>query len=437
MKLILSVLFAYFFLAATPATAAPEALKPAQIQNVLNAVIQNVEKLYVFPEKRAEIVAAIRADHARGDYEALAPAEFAARLTATLLAASNDKHLNVSFDPVRSAGLDERADPLNNRFFDAEALRLNQGYVHQEIFPGNIRYIRIQMFFWTEKLTARVIDAAAEFLSGGAAVIIDVRGNGGGHSASVQRLISYLMPAKTIPLMRFFDAQSGQSVLTKSTARLPAARVTGRPVYVLIDRGSFSAAEEFAYHIQQFKLGRLVGERTAGGANNNRFVSLPGGFFASLSVGRPIHPISKSNWEGVGVNPDPSTPGPAALDAAMSEALETLSQSPDAKIKAEAQWELPAIQSRLNPIRPSLETMQSLIGMYGEREIRLNGEQLSSQRVGMPMVLLTPLSENLFAVVGTNDVRLRFIRQAPEKVALQLEYRDGRKQIAQRSPVPK
>ena len=123
MKLILSVLFAYFFLAATPATAAPEALKPAQIQNVLNAVIQNVEKLYVFPEKRAEIVAALRADHARGEYEALAPAEFAARLTATLLAASNDKHLNVSFDPVRSAGLDERADPLNNRFFDAEALR--------------------------------------------------------------------------------------------------------------------------------------------------------------------------------------------------------------------------------------------------------------------------------------------------------------------------
>src|SRR3546814_9047052 len=76
---------------------------------------------------------------------------------------------------------------------------------------------------------------------------------------------------------------------------LPAGRMIGKPLYVLIDGGVGSAAEEFAYSVQQFGLGRLVGETTAGGANVNSFVPIPPGFLLSVSVGRPVHPVSGGN----------------------------------------------------------------------------------------------------------------------------------------------
>lgn len=448
MKILTSIFIVFWLFAAAPiptATAqiaagdssnAPAPLNNAQTQSIVDGLIDKVQKLYVFPEKRSKIVEAIRADNAQGRYSNLPPSDLAKRLSETLFTSSNDKHLNVSFDPARSKGLDDAADPLDHAFFDAEGLRLNQGYVRQEILPGNIRYVRIQMFFWTDKITADVIDSAAQFLSGGSAVIIDLRGNGGGHMAAVQRLISYLMPAKSTPLMTFFDGSTGKSLFTKSIAKLPSRRISGRPVYVLIDRGSFSAAEEFAYHIQQFKLGTLVGETTAGGANNNMFVSLPEGFIASVSFGRPIHAVSKTNWEGIGITPDRPAPGPAALDIALTEALTTSLQSSDMKIKAEAEWELPAVKARLAPTTLGPEELQALTGRYGEREIRLNGDTLTSYRAGLPPIELTPMGDGLFAAVGRSEVRFHFVRKASDSVVLELLFRDGPRQTISRHATP-
>jgi hypothetical protein len=413
----------------------PDELAPltkAQTQRVVDGVIAQVEKLYVFPEKRKQIVAAIRAENAQARFSELPANELAMRLTQTLFAASNDKHLNVSFDPARSKSLSAAPDPLDRAFFDAEALRQNQGYVRQEILPGNVRYVRIALFHWTGKSTAQVIDSAAQFLSGGTAVIIDLRGNGGGHVKAVQRLISYLMVPKSKPLMTFFDGITGKSEIVRSIAKLPSTRITGRPVYVLIDRGSFSAAEEFAYHIQQFKLGTLVGETTAGGANNNMFVPLPEGFIASVSFGRPVHPVSKSNWEGVGIAPDQASPGPAALDLALSEALSALLQSPDPKVRAEVAWELPSVKARLNPVSVSLVELQSLTGIYGEREIRMLGDKLTSYRAGLPPIELVPIGDGVFEALGRADARFKFVREAPDRVTLEIQFRNGMRQIALR-----
>ncbi len=422
---------AFLMLVSTSSWAQGQRLSTEQVDRIVERLNGNIQELYVFPDKRAQIVQAIRADQAEGRFADLTAAELAQRLTEALFAVSGDKHLNVAFDPARSRALDENPDPMDSGFFDAEGLRLNQGYVRQEILPGNIRYVRIQMFFWTEKVTAPIIDAAAQFLSGGSAVIIDLRGNGGGHVDAVQRLISYLMPGKSVPLMTFFDGRTGKSTVTKSTAKLPSDRIAGRPVYVLIDRGSFSAAEEFAYHVQQFKLGTLVGEQTQGGANNNMFVSLPEGFIASVSFGRPVHAISETNWEGTGIAPDQAAPGPAALDVALADVMAKLAQSDDPKTRAEAEWELPAIHARLRPVRVSPDELRALIGSYGEREIRMEGERLISQRAGMPPLELAPLGEDVFAVVGINDVRIGFVRSA-DKVVLEVRYRDGRKIVAER-----
>ena len=57
-------------------------------------------------------------------------------------------------------------------------------------------------------------------------------------------------------------------------------------------------------------------ETTAGGANPGRGVLLPWDLTVFVPTGREINPITKTNWEGVGVKPDVAVPGDEALDVA-------------------------------------------------------------------------------------------------------------------------
>jgi C-terminal processing protease CtpA/Prc len=92
------------------------------------------------------------------------------------------------------------------------------------------------------------------------------------------------------------------------------------PLFILTSERTFSAAEAFAYSLQQRKRATIVGEATAGGANPNRYFPLEPGLAVSISVGRTINPVSGSNWEGAGVQPDVKTPAAQALDAAIQRA---------------------------------------------------------------------------------------------------------------------
>jgi len=103
---------------------------------------------------------------------------------------------------------------------------------------------------------------------------------------------------------------------------------------VLTSKNTGSCAEEFAYDIQQLKRGTLIGETTAGGANPGSMVRLSANFAAFIADGRAVNPVSKANWEGVGVKPDVSVPADDALSTAHVQAIEGLiakSNDPDRK----------------------------------------------------------------------------------------------------------
>src|SRR5205809_7270344 len=112
------------------------------------------------------------------------------------------------------------------------------------------------------------------------------------------------MPARKQVLMAYHDGMSGRTEYSDVELQLAAPRMAGKPLYVLTSGGTGSAAEEFAYHVKMFKLGTLVGETTAGAANNDTIYPIAPGFVASISTGRAIHPVSHDNWEGTGVAPD-------------------------------------------------------------------------------------------------------------------------------------
>ncbi|NWM54823.1 hypothetical protein GY652_26545, partial [Escherichia coli] len=78
-----------------------------------------------------------------------------------------------------------------------------------------------------------------------------------------------------------------------------------RPVFVLMAKRTFSAAEGFAYDLQAARRATLVGEASRGGGNPaNRNVELGSGMSAFVPNGRVEHPTTHGNWEGKGVQPD-------------------------------------------------------------------------------------------------------------------------------------
>ena len=79
------------------------------------------------------------------------------------------------------------------------------------------------------------------------------------------------------------------------------------PIFILTSNYTFSAAEAFAYDLQSIKRATIIGETTGGGAHPVDFIRLPKGYGLIVPYAESINPITKSNWEGVGVVPDVET----------------------------------------------------------------------------------------------------------------------------------
>lgn len=407
------------------AAASQPELSATQRAAVLTAIRQAVQSSYVFPDRAPAILARLDAAEAAGRYDVSSPNELAGLISGDLREASQDGHVYLEYAPDRyaAASAGSSAPQALSQMDTAAARRDNHGLTATEILPGNVRYLKIGAFHWVSDETGQAYDDAMRFLKGGDAAIIDLRGNGGGSSEAVQYLVSHFLKAGTLEITFLKTGQ--EPVQTRALDYLPAGRLTNTPLYVLIDQASASAAESFAYDVQQFKLGRLVGAGTAGAANNNEFTPIAPGFMLSLSVGRPVHPISGGNWEGAGVAPDTLTPSALALDTAHAEALRLLlSRTTSDTARADYAWALTAVEARLNPPAIGVELLQSAPGAYRNYEVTAQGDALVVARPGHPLWpaprKLHPLNaDGLFAVEGLDILRVGF-----KDNAMQLWWKD-------------
>ncbi|MCB0486233.1 MAG: hypothetical protein KDC47_08560, partial [Flavobacteriaceae bacterium] len=76
------------------------------------------------------------------------------------------------------------------------------------------------------------------------------------------------------------------------------------PLFVITSNYTFSGAEEFSYNMQTQKRATLVGQTTGGGANPGGGRPINANLTVFIPTGRAINPITKTNWEGVGVIPE-------------------------------------------------------------------------------------------------------------------------------------
>lgn len=377
---------------------------------VLANVKDKIRAHYVFPDMRAPLVAAIEALERDSALSRLSATAFADQVTRAMQDTAHDKHLALVHDPAWAASFAaHQADPAADDF-DREAVRDNFGIVALERLTGNIRYIKIDGFGWVDDLTGKTYDAAAGFLKAGSAIIIDIRGNSGGDHSAVRYLISHFLKADT-PLYEF---QSTREPTWRSYAldHLPAGRINDIPLYVLIDGRTVSAGEDLAYQVQQYRLGTLVGTPTAGAANNNEYFAVAGQFRLSLSIGRPVHPVSQTNWEGRGIAPDIAVPTGEARDRAIMAATAQLLQNPSASPieRAEYRWAQEDAEARLTPASYSISQLRGYAGQYGDYSVSLSGTALWLQAGNRDPLRLVPLKDKgRFGIAGRSYLRVRFV----------------------------
>jgi hypothetical protein len=395
----------------------PATLSTAERDAALKAIMSAFQEQYVFPEMRPRIIERLKAAQRSGQYAVDDPVVFAERITKDLRDVTRDKHLSLVVDPVGYAAAlaGEQGEAGQLALWRRQAIRNHHGLTETKVLAGNVRYLRISGFEWTDDESGLAYDAAMKFLKDGDAAIIDIRSNGGGSPAAVRYLVSHFMRGDVLEMT--FLAGSEAPVQSRTLEHLPAGRLHGIPLYVLIDGGSVSAAEAFAYDVRQFKLGELVGATTIGAANNNKLLPVAPQFMLSLSYGRPVHPVSNTNWEGVGVTPTVAAPPAQALEIAHSLALQRLSEKQDATEAnlAEYAWAKIAVDASLHPVSLTPAQLQSLAGSYGAAKVEFRDGALWLTRPNRPVVRLLPLTaDGLFAVERNESFRVKLTGQAME-----------------------
>lgn len=397
---------------ATAAQTSPHAaLGAADRAGALERIKAEIGASYVFPERRGPAIDRLVAAAAEGRYDTSDPVAFAERVTEDLTATTHDTHLYLRYDPAWFASASLPAAPGD----DAQQIQLeaeiarhtNHGLAEMRILPGNIRYLRIEGFPWVEDETGPAYDGAMRFLKGGRAVIIDLRGNGGGWIQASKYLLSHFVAADT--LIATFHSPNAEPQQYRAADYLPSGRIQGPPVYILIDGRSRSAAEMVAYTFQQYGLGELIGARTEGAANISDDFGVAPGFRLSVSTGRTVQPISQTDWEGVGVTPTVETDPSQALEIAQLRAIDRLLPvTPDGVPRQQLEWAKPALETTLHPATLDERALRAFAGDYGEASIRFRDHALWLHRPDRPPNRLSAMTDDgLFQAVDNDTLRVR------------------------------
>jgi len=286
---------------------------------VVDAVIDNITRFYVYPDKAALMSARLRAQMQHGEFDAITSADkLADVLTGSLRHDTHDRHLEVRYFadaiPVPKPGNEDSPDDA--AAFLAEQQRFNFGFETVGRLKCDIGYIDLHEFGRPEQVRSR-IEAAMTLLADTRGLIIDLRRMHGGDPDTVMMFASYLYDRRT-HLNDIWYRGDDKLEERWTTDTVPGIRYgQSRPIYLLTSEDTFSAGEDFAYALKNNGRATLVGETTGGGAHPGNRRRLSVHFEMNVPDGRSINPVTKTDWEGVGVAPDVPVAAKKALDVAQ------------------------------------------------------------------------------------------------------------------------
>ncbi len=206
---------------------------------------------------------------------------------------------------------------------DVERREIVTESVTYELVEGNIAYVTITEF--TEVTSEQFADALASFEKDNAeGMLIDLRGNPGGNLTAVVAVCDQILPHG---LIVYTEDKYGEGNRYTSSG----GNEFKKPLVVLIDGGSASAAEIMAGAIKDYGMGELVGTTTFGKGIVQNVFQYSDGSGGKLTVSRYFTP-NGVNIHKVGIAPDVEVPFDSAAyledktDNQYNEALRILKE---------------------------------------------------------------------------------------------------------------
>ncbi len=383
-------------------------------KEVIEKISKILEDNYVYPKTAKKMSSHLYGKLKKGDYKKItSPDEFADQLGKDLRKISKDLHIRVGYDPEgverMKRGEKNKDDPLLLELRLKELRRTNFGFNEVKILGGNIGYLDLRQFA-SPKYAGETAVAAMNFLANCEALIIDLRNNGGGSAEMIQLLTSYFYDAGPVHLNTFYWRPGDETMQTWTLPHVPGKKIPAIDIYILTSRSTFSAAEEFSYNLKNLKRATLVGETTRGGAHPGGPMVVNDNFIINVPKGRAVNPVTKTNWEGVGVKPHIEVPQEDALLTAHLKAVEKLIASAKNKDdKFMYEWQAESLKAELNPVEVEPEILESYAGKYGPRTITFANGELYYQRIGRPKYKMIPISKDLFMFKEIDFFRIKII----------------------------
>jgi hypothetical protein len=197
-------------------------------------------------------------------------------------------------------------------------------------------------------------------------------------------------------------------------------------IYILTSKKTFSAAEEFTYNLKNLKRATIIGETTGGGAHPGGTRVATDRFVVWVPTGRAINPITNTNWEGTGVQPDIEVKAADALMVAQVKALEGLVAKSEGTTKHRYEWELVSLQTKKEPFQIDPSNLAGYTGAFGEKKLVVEEGTLYFFPFPDKKVKLIPLKTDLFELEGIKSVRLRILKEGGAVTGIEELFDNGK-----------
>jgi hypothetical protein len=287
---------------------------------IIDEVCTLLRENYVYPDVAEEICSTLHKGLEDGKYSTATDlGALTAILTRELRSINNDQHLLAQPSPQPTRSRPSRRDPISTSMaFILRHKQMNFGIAGVQRMNGNIGYLEIVSFRPMPNPEAeRIIRSAMDLLASSDALIIDLRGNGGGHINMLEFLSSHFFEGTTQLTSRYLRQTS--SIRESWTIDgFDDRRFVEMPLYVLTSENTISAGEIFTYDLQALGRAIVVGEVTAGAVNSGRYFTVQDSIQLLIATGYAVSPITNTHVEGRGIQPDVEVPANAALDTCLA-----------------------------------------------------------------------------------------------------------------------
>lgn len=227
----------------------------------------------------------------------------------SLLRFKKDEKLILNFKTTQGKSVEVAYDPQQ-----AEALPITQDVMTFSKLKGNIGYLKINSF-WSNGNYGNVFLSLYPEIMKTKALIVDVRNNSGGNSGNSDFVLRHLTNDTiqstpwTSPI--YIPAYVSWGIKTDSVRSgiKKLSPVWERPVYVnpvalLVDGGTFSAAEDFCVMFKALKRGPIIGSTTAGSTGNGVRIQLIPGICEANICSKYDKGPDGTDFVGKGIVPD-------------------------------------------------------------------------------------------------------------------------------------